>query len=369
MYYDRPRKRDKRKSESKRSGSAAKRTAASARRAAASRKGRAALKRVSAPPKRVLQAPKKKRHLLLKGFLALVLVLVLLLTGLYLIPVGTLGSQTAPGATEHLPSGYTHVLLIGADIDAGGTSRSDTMMILSVGDGSVKLTSLQRDMGVSIPGRSGLHRLNAAYAYGGAALLLETINRNFGFDLSMYMLVDYDSFPVLIDLLGGVDIAGISDQEISPLNHNVRDILWRRYQSGQMTQEEIYLRYLKDELKQGGDLHLNGLQALGYARIRKTDSDYMRTSRQRKILSAALSQLKRSGPVTMVRFASKAMDSVETNMNFAQLLSLGEKAVFASKVEQTRLPVSGSYRDEGSMFYNVDYRKNHDAFIAFVYGE
>ena len=359
MYYDRPRKKDKQRVDSrarKPSGRAA--------------KARSARKK-SAPPgrRREVSAPKKKKHLFLKGFLAILLLFAFAVGALYFIPVRTLGSQSAPGASVSLPSGYTHVLLIGIDVDGSDTSRSDTMMILSVGERRVLLTSLQRDTGVNIPGRSALTRLNAAYAYGGAELLLETVNRNFGLDLSLYMLVDYESFPELIDLVGGVDIEGITDSEIEPLNHNVRDILWRRYKSGKMTQEEIYLQYLKDELTHGGNLHLDGLQALGYARIRKTDSDYMRTSRQRKILTAALSALRGSGPVTMLRFAFRAMGYIETNMNTLQLLSLGEKALLANKTEQMRLPVSGTYTDSGSMFYNVDYRKNHDAFIQFVYGE
>lgn len=356
MYYDRPRKKDKRRED------------VSGRRPAP-RKARSTQKRAPQKRSRVLSAPKKKRHLLLKSFLTLLLFITVALGTLYFLPVSALGGQTAPGAGMSLPSGYTHVLLIGIDVDGSATSRSDTMMILSVGRGRVLLTSLQRDTGVSIPGKSGLNRLNAAYSYGGAELLLETVNRNFGLDLSLYMLVDYESFPELIDLVGGVDIEGISDAEIDPLNHNIRDILWRRYKAGSMTQEEIYLQYLRDELTRGGDLHLNGLQALGYARIRKTDSDYMRTNRQRKILTAALGSLKRSGPVTLVRFAAKAMDYVETNMNVLQLMALGEKAVLASETEQMRLPVNGTYTDKGSMFYNVDYKKNHDAFIEFVYGE
>ena len=359
MYYDRPRKRDNKKkdfSPARRKNWFKKRAAVNS-----SAKGPAQLKH-----RRVIHAPKKKRHRLLKTFLVILLLLVSALSALYFIPVSSLGRQSAPGASVSLPSGYTHVLLIGIDADGNETNRSDTMMILSVGESRVLLTSLQRDTGVTIPGKT---RLNAAYAYGGTALLLETVNRNFGLNLSLYMLVDYDSFPELIDLIGGVDIVGIADSEIDPLNHNMRDILWRRYKAGSMTQEEIYLQYLKDELNHGGDLHLNGLQALGYARIRKTDSDYMRTSRQRKILTAALSALKGSGPVTLIRFASRAMGYIDTNMNYAQLLSLAEKAMLSSKTEQMRLPVGGTYTDQGSMFYNVDYRKNHDAFIEFVYGK
>ena len=59
----------------------------------------------------------------------------------------------------------------------------------------------------------------------------------------------------------------------------------------------------------------------------------------------------------------------DTNMNPLQLLSLGEKALLSSQVEQLRLPIAGSFTDSGGMFYNVDYDKNHDAFVSFVYGK
>ena len=365
MFYDRPQgRRDK--GEKKRPR---RRTSAPARPRAA-RAVRAKRPRAARPAyRRVINAPRRKRHLLLKTILALVLLLVLFAAGLYFMPVTALGGQSAPGATAELPGGYTHVLLIGVDTNKDETSRSDTMMIMSVGKGQVKLTSLQRDTGVRIEGRSGLTRLNAAYTYGGAELLMKTINQNFGFDISLYALVDYDSFPELIDLLGGVDIEGITLEEIEPLNHNIRDVLWRRYHAGELTQEEITLIYLRDEVTAPGDLHLNGLQALGYSRIRKTDSDYMRTLRQRKVISAALKSLKSAGPITLLRLASEGLKCVETNMNLIQLVSLGEKALLASSVGQSRLPVNGTYRDEGSMFFDVDYRKNRDAFIEFVYGD
>ncbi len=300
--------------------------------------------------------------------LAFVLLPGLFFGGLYVLPVGRLGSQSAPGAALPLPSGYTHVLLIGADLDGGGTSRSDTMIIASVGAKRVLLTSLQRDTGVNIPGRSGLHRLNAAYAYGGPALLLETVNRNFGLDLSLYAVVDYESFPPLIDVLGGVYVDGVSDAEAEQINHNVYELIKRRLNRGEVSLEQAKAEYLREALAKGGNLRLDGAQALGYARIRKLDSDYGRTARQRKLLKAALDALKSAGPVKLARFARRALNAVDTNLNLMQLISLGEKALLSSSAEQLRLPVGGSYTDEGGMFYDVDYGKNHNAFMSFVYG-
>ena len=373
MFYDRPKKRTQaaREHEQKKakthvrseSGKKVKRRGSAALRRSAS------AKKPASPRKTARSARPRSRHTLLKLALCALLLLFLAAGALYVLPVSALGRHSAPGAALPLPAGYTHVLLIGADMDASGTSRSDTMVICSVGEGRVLFTSLQRDTGVSIPGYSGLNRLNAAYHYGGPELLLETVNRNFGLDLGLYALVDYDSFPSLIDALGGVDISGITDEEARQANVNIYELLRRQYQKGLLTKEQAQTGLDSLQLTNGGDLHLNGAQALGYARIRKTDSDYGRTLRQRKVLSAALKALKSSGPVSAVHFAVKGLRALQTNMNALELISLGEKALFSSEVQQFRLPVNGSFTDSGSMFYDVDYQRNREEFLFFVYGQ
>lgn len=376
MFYERPEKQSRAPAGARRAKPKPKRPAKAKRGTGSERMtGRRAVpknrrsSRREAPRRsvyRVSEPRRRKKHLLLR-FIAILLILAAAAAVLlYELPLSALG----PHEASALGSGYTHILLIGIDINAEGSSRSDTMMIASIGKDEVCLTSLQRDTGVYIPGRSGLNRLNAAYNYGGPELLMQTINLNFGLDLSMYALVDYDSFPELIDILGGVDIAGISNEEIAQLNHNMYDVLRRRYDAGKMSYDEASEEYRREFLMQGGDLHLDGLQALGYARIRKTDSDYTRTLRQRKVITAALKALKSTrNPITLIRLATQGIRSVETNLTTAELLSLGEKLLLDSSgaVRQTRLPVNGTYTDKGSMFYNVDYDKNHDAFIKFVY--
>ena len=144
-----------------------------------------------------------------------------------------------------------------------------------------------------------------------------------------------------------------------------------RYKSGMLTYDGAWEVYNREKLSAGGDnLRLSGLQALGYARIRKLDSDYGRTNRQRRVLSAAVAALKGSltNPAALIHVAAGAISMLDTNMNAAELLSLGEKALLAGTLDQTRLPKNGTYTDNGGMFYNVDYAANHDAFVAFVYG-
>lgn len=315
---------------------------------------------------------RRGRHIFLKLVMAALALVLACALALYALPVGLFGSHSKADflANNRLPSGYTHVLLLGVDRDANGTSRSDTIMVLSVGRGSVKLTSLQRDTGVTVPGKSGTHRLNAAYAYGGAELALKTVNQNFGLNITRYAVVDYDGFENLIDRIGGVELP-VTDAEAEQINRNMFEVINARYKSGMLTYDGAWEVYNREKLSAGGDnLRLSGLQALGYARIRKLDSDYGRTNRQRRVISAAVAALKGSltNPAALIHVAAGAISMLDTNMNAAELLSLGEKALLAGTLDQTRLPKNGTYTDNGGMFYNVDYAANHDAFVAFVYG-
>ncbi|MBR3928927.1 MAG: LCP family protein [Clostridia bacterium] len=313
-------------------------------------------------------APKrKKKHFLLKAFALLFACLLAFSFLLYLLPVGVFGSRSKSMylADNELPGGYVHVLLVGVDMDSVGTSRSDTMIIASVKKGEIKLTSLLRDTGVTIPGKSGTHRLNAAYAYGGIELLLKTINSNFGLNITRYAMVDYDGFPKIIDKLGGVTLS-VTDAEAEEINKNVGGLLYMDVQKGVMPYDEGYQLYQSELLARGGEsLHLDGLQTLGYARIRSIGSDYQRTSRQRKVLSAVLSQAKQH-PLRLINAAKAAFNEIDTNMNALEIASIALKAVTGGVPDQTRLPASGTYTDNGGMFENVNYKKNHDYFVEFL---
>ena len=86
----------------------------------------------------------------------------------------------------------TNIALVGVDADNDGTRRADCIMVLSVdsADGEVKVISLMRDSKVEIDGH-GEGKLNHAYSYGGPALAIQTINRNFDLNIEHYAQVDF----------------------------------------------------------------------------------------------------------------------------------------------------------------------------------
>ncbi len=261
--------------------------------------------------------------------------------------------------TDGLPAGMANVLLLGVDYLRDSAQRSDSMIIASVGYGKLRLTSVMRDAVLDIPSH-GAGKLNAAYAYGGAALTMKTLNANLGLNLMRYATVDFVSLVRIVDAMGGVEV-DITEAEMREINRNV----W--------SARRIFrpLGYTATELKTFGErTRLNGLQALGYARIRKIDSDYTRTQRQRKLLNALVRRLRDNAwnPMMWVELARTLPDAVDTNMSLPELISLAEKALVAGDVGQQRLPVDGSFTDNGSSLKIHDMGANARAFREFVYG-
>lgn len=297
---------------------------------------------------------------LLKLLFVLAVLIALLVGALYLLPVGMfiVEPDVDLGLSADLPTNRLNVLLLGVDKEKDGMQRSDTMIIASIGGDSVKLSSILRDTWVDIPGH-GEGRINTAYTLGGPELAMRTVNENFGLNIMHYIVVDFTSIVRFADAIGGVEI-DITEAEMEQINLNVKD-------SARIFKP---LGYTCDELKvYGEDTHLNGLQALGYARIRKIDSDFMRASRQRTLMETMLKKIKGNiwNPVMLTRLGVAAFDSVETNLNPVQIISIALKAVGSDGVRSLRLPVNESYEDTQSIIKVNDFEMNKHAFRSFVY--
>jgi LCP family protein required for cell wall assembly len=144
-------------------------------------------------------------------------------------------------------------------------NRTDTMMIYFIPKtGPGVLLSLPRDSYIDIPG-VGYNKLNAAYAYGGAPLLVETVERRTGIRIDGYLEVGMAQFASLIDLVGGLDIC---------IDYSVAD-----------PDSNLYL--------DAGCHHLNGAQGLAYVRMRYADplGDLGRVQRQREAISQVMNKL------------------------------------------------------------------------------
>ena len=196
-------------------------------------------------------------------------------------------------------SDLLNILLIGQDAREGEEhARSDSMILCTYNKTTRQLTmtSVLRDLYVPIPGH-GSNRINAAYTYGGASLLQETISQNFNVVIDGCMEVDFSHFSNIIDSLGGVEIE-LRQDEAQVINQ----------QTGSSLAEGINL--------------LNGTQALVYSRIRSldVDGDFSRTSRQRKVINALADSLRGTGIREMTPVISKILPMVTTDLSRGQLL-------------------------------------------------
>lgn len=251
-----------------------------------------------------------------------------------LISLILIGAIAASGWTVVMDGGWTDILLLGVDHDAEGTSRSDTIIVASVGPlGQVRLTSILRDTWVDIPGH-GQNKINAAYRFGGPELTMETVNSAFGLDIEYYAVISLRTFPMLIDALGGVNL-DVTEAEMHEVNANLAATRGVLAKSGVDT---------ADLTMWGNDIHLTGAQALSFARIRSIGSDYERTSRQRRVLSAMLTQARDSkNPLLWIDFARQAMSVVRTNVIWPHAGALGAFALIKNDVQQLRLPADGTF--------------------------
>ena len=230
------------------------------------------------------------------------------------------------------------LLLIGTDATTEKeTGRSDAMVLvrLDAEAGEVRMISFLRDLYVRIPGH-GRNRLNAAYAFGGAELLLSTLEENFGVRADGWAEVDFSRLTKVIDRIGGVE-ADVSDAERRQLN----GILMH------------YNRAIGEEetdglLTEAGLLSLNGKQALCYSRIRKIDGDLQRTSRQREVLEAAFRKVTVLDAWSLAVLALESLEAVKTNLSAWEIIRLIPLALRARDAAFTSMtvPMAGAWQDK-----------------------
>ena len=294
------------------------------------------------PHKEVLSNPKKKSGF--KRFLiTLVLLLALCAGGMYYI-VGLVYDKMNYKEIDSLTSapikdeGIINILLIGSDSRTGGEDgRSDAMILLSVNHATnqVYMTSLLRDMYVEIPGYKG-NRLNAAYSYGGAELLLDTVEHNLDIDVNRYVLVNFEAFAKLVDAVGGIDLE-LTKEEIEYVNGYLVEynILMGRAEGTDYMDTSV-----------GGMVHLNGPQALAYSRNRYIGTDFGRTERQRKILSAVIDKFPKAALTNPKEMINGIMPNLTTNLTQGECYRLcftAAGALAGYEIVQGSIPVEGTY--------------------------
>lgn len=326
------------------------------------------------PDGQAAEKPKKKRKK--KSFLGKLLRLVIVaaavaLAGLYLVVYLIYGKMNyspieSVKAESCRKDGVTNILLIGNDSrENGEDGRSDAMILLSISNKTktIQMTSLLRDMYVEIPGHDG-NRLNAAYAYGGAELLMETIEQNLGISVNRYVLVNFEAFANLVDAVGGVDLE-LTNDEVQYVNGYLVEY-------NMLTGKPEGTDYLDASLS--GMIHLNGPQALAYTRNRYIGTDFGRTERQRKVLSAVIKNLPKAVVTNPVGLMDGLLPNLTTNLTSGECYGLGLQAgkLLTYEIVQGSVPVDGSYQNatiRGMAVLQVDFEKNKEYLQSSIYGK
>ncbi len=314
------------------------------------------------PPKK-----KKKRKSKLFRTVRAVVLLVILLAGMGTALVYHTFSSVNYTETGHKDNVFLdsdtliqsasvkNILLIGVDRrNPDDTSRSDTMLMVSINTATkkIKLTSFMRDSYVYIPEKKKSAKLNAACTWGGAQMVMDTIEYNFNVEIDHYMLVDFSMFESIVDGLGGVTV--------------------------EITEKEA--KYMRDavhltNIKAGEAVHLNGKEALWYCRIRKLDSDFMRTERQRKVMTAIIDNCKSTSPAKLYEIVGDVLSRVETDMSPASLTGLAINGLFRYlhyDIEQGSVPAEGTWKSKsvsGQSVLSLDLGANIAYLKEFIYEE
>ena len=268
-------------------------------------------------------------------------------------------SETISDTEYKEVEGITNVLLIGTDARTlDEASRADSIIIATLDNNKkqIRLTSLFRDTLVNIPGH-GEGKLNAALAYGGPELLIETIKETYGISLDKYVIINFWGFEAIIDQMGGLEL-NVEDYMLDELNKYI----------GESTGGNDC------PVTEPGLQVLNGKQALSYARIRKGVGDeYARTDRQREVLIKVAEKLKETKPSKYLGIMNNMLEHIKTNIEPIQALNMAYTIYkFPSlDIAQLQIPIpeladGGLYKNLGWVFL-MDREQNAKFLDEFIF--
>lgn len=250
------------------------------------------------------------------------------------LPPEVIDSNTLQEEEEVIMEEYTNIAVFGVDnriTGAYGSGNSDTIMIVSINNQTkaVKLVSVYRDTYLRIDSDGYYGKANAAYSYNGAAAGISMLNTNFDLNIDQYVSVDWYALVDVIDLLGGVDIE-ITEQERQKINEYAPEVT---KVTGVKT----------ERVTESGLVHLDGVQATAYARIRKlAGNDYRRTQRQRILIENMFSKVKQADFTTLNTIINEVFPKIETNLQMKDILNLAMGVTRYQIISTTGFPFKKS---------------------------
>ena len=240
------------------------------------------------------------------------------------LSAGDIVLSDTPVEAVRVGDNVINILLVGQDTEnLSVRSRTDSMILCTINkeNKTLTMTSFMRDMYVKIPGYLD-QRLNVAYVLGGFETLYDALEHNFGVQVEHGVAVNFASFQEVIDAVGGVEVK-LTAAEANHLNS-------KNYTYG---------------LFEGVNI-LTGETALAYARIRKLDSDFARTNRQRTVLLALIEKAKTMPVTELYKLVDTLIPMVVTDMSNTEIINTAmELAPLLQDLEivSQRIPADDEY--------------------------
>lgn len=257
--------------------------------------------------------------------------------------------------------GYTTVALFGGDSRDGqleeGT-HADTMIIVSIDNKTkeIRMASIYRD--TLLKQEDGDYsKANYAYFHGGPKEAINMLNRNLDLDIQNYVTVDFKALVDTIDLLGGLNIE-IKEEEVENINEYLQE-------TADVAGTEANF------IERAGEQHLDGAQAVTYARIRSTaGGDYTRTERQRLVIQKLFEKAVKTNLSTINEIIDTVFPQVSTSFSLKELIGLASGMTRYTLGENTGFPVDktdGNYGSWGSIVVPLGLEENVRDLHEFLY--
>lgn len=278
--------------------------------------------------------------------------------------------------------GFYTIALFGVDardgkLDSGVNSDSIILVSINQDTGKVVMSSIYRDTWLQISTNDDTvkyRKINSAYSIGGAKSVINTLNKNMDLHISDYVTVNFQGLATIIDMLGGLDMT-ITEDERYYINHYIDE-----------TSAVTGIKASK--VKEAGLVHLDGIQAVSYCRIRyctyyypdgtTVSNDMGRTARQRYVLSLMIDKAKSAGVskvLDIVERVFKGEDNIiRTSISYDDMIDMIPVFLEFDMGETRGFPFTYDFPDSeltngqsalvpGGLVYNV--RKLHE----FLYGD
>lgn len=261
---------------------------------------------------------------------------------------------------------YTNIALFGLDSREGeldGGVQSDCIMIASINNetNDVKLVSIYRD--TLLQQADGTYeKANSAYNRGGPEEAISLLNRNFDLDIQNYVSVNFNALVDVIDSLGGIELDMTQEEAFYSNGY--------AFETAQVVGQEM--KPIKEE---AGIQLLDGVHAVGYARIRYTDgNDFKRTERQRVVLQKVAEKAKKANILTLNEIVDKVFPQISTNLTLKDMMGFAANIMDYNIVQTGGFPyqvtTDESVREhDGSYVVPIGLRSNVEQLHRELFGE